>query len=81
MSGPREQPLTIPEAADLIGVSPRTARRLITAGELRAYRVGRLVRVREADANAFVAARFLVAPAGPSEPSGTVVREGERLWD
>ncbi len=45
---------SINELADRWGVSPRTVRRQIEAGALRAHRIGRLVRVSDADAEAFL---------------------------
>lgn len=41
--------LTIKEVADHLQVSTKTVRRRIQAGELRSYRLGRLVRVSEED--------------------------------
>lgn len=41
--------LTIPDAADALSVSRRTVWRMLSAGELRAVRLGRAVRVRTAD--------------------------------
>jgi excisionase family DNA binding protein len=45
---------TIDEFADLWGVSPRTIQRLIRSHALRAHRIGRLVRISDADAAAFL---------------------------
>jgi excisionase family DNA binding protein len=44
----------VAEAAKLLRVSEKTVRRLITAGALAAYRVGRRVRISEADLRAFL---------------------------
>jgi excisionase family DNA binding protein len=42
----RQRKISIAEAAEYFGCSPRTIRRAITAGRLRAYRVGpRMIRV------------------------------------
>lgn len=42
--------MTIPAAAELLAVSPRTVRRLIAEGELPAYRIGsRSLRVKASD--------------------------------
>jgi excisionase family DNA binding protein len=38
--------LTIAEAADLLGLSPRSVMRLIKDGKLRVVRIGRAVRIR-----------------------------------
>ena len=42
--------LTTTEAADLMGVTPRRVRALITSGRLRARKVGRDWQIRRADA-------------------------------
>lgn len=59
-TGVRGRPLTrlrtIDEAAELLNVSPRTVRRLIELGALPVHRLGRLVRIAEADLAAFLAA-------------------------
>jgi excisionase family DNA binding protein len=47
---------TIDEAAELLNVSPRTVRRLIESGALPVHRLGRLVRIADADLAAFLAA-------------------------
>jgi excisionase family DNA binding protein len=47
---------TIDEAAELLNVSPRTVRRLIESGALPVHRLGRLVRIADADLGAFLAA-------------------------
>lgn len=41
--------LTIPEAGEMLGLSPTTIRRLISRGELKAHRVGRGIRIRSID--------------------------------
>lgn len=60
-TGPRNRPLikllTIDEAAELFNASPRTVRRFIEAGALPVHRLGRLVRISEADIAAFLAAK------------------------
>jgi excisionase family DNA binding protein len=59
-TGVRGRPVrlhTIDETAELLNVSPRTVRRLIEAGALRAHRIGRrLVRISDEDIAAFLAA-------------------------
>ncbi len=45
---------TIDELADRWGVSPRTVQRLINSGRLRKHRIGRLVRISDADAAAYL---------------------------
>lgn len=45
--------ISIQEAADILGVSTKTVRRYIAAGDLAAFRVGsRLLRVQRADVEA-----------------------------
>ena len=55
--------LSLGEAAQRAAVSPRTLHRAIRAGTLRAYRIGRLVRIADGDLKAFVERR----PAGADE--------------
>lgn len=55
MTPPNRSPmLTLADAADFVGVSTRTLRRKIQAGELTAHRFGRLLRISEADLTAFL---------------------------
>lgn len=42
------------EAADMLGVVPRTLYRLIDEGRLPAYRMGRVYRIKESDLDAFI---------------------------
>lgn len=51
------QLLTIPQAADRLAMSVDTVQRAITAGHLDTVRVGRSVRIAEADLEAFINAR------------------------
>lgn len=46
--------VTLDESSEELGVSRRTVRRMISSGELRAYRVGntQLVRIRRSDLHA-----------------------------
>jgi excisionase family DNA binding protein len=58
-SGARGRPIgklrTIDEAAeDVLNTSSRTVRRLIESGALRVYRIGRLVRISDADLQVFL---------------------------
>jgi excisionase family DNA binding protein len=48
------QRITIDAAADELGISKRSLRRLITSGQLRAWRIGngRLIRIDRADLDA-----------------------------
>jgi len=54
--GPGDRLLTPREAAALFGVSLRTIRRLVGAGELRCVRVGRLVRFHPGDVSRWLSA-------------------------
>jgi excisionase family DNA binding protein len=47
---------TIEETAELLSVSVRTVRRLIESGALPVHRIGRAVRISDADIAAFLAA-------------------------
>ena len=47
---------TINQAAELFDVSPRTVRRLINSGALPVHRLGRCVRISDADIAAFLSA-------------------------
>lgn len=73
--------LTLDDAANLLGVSRSTVERLIRAGRLPVVRIGRLVRIDEADLRPFVLGakeRYGVISAG-SSPAGVTVKG--RLWD
>ena len=48
-----ERLLTIQKVAELEAVSPKTVRRRIAAGELRAIRYGRTLRIRPQDLRAY----------------------------
>lgn len=58
--GTRARPVTqlrtIDEIAELLSVSQRTVRRLIKSGALPVYRLGRTVRIADADIAALLAA-------------------------
>jgi excisionase family DNA binding protein len=49
--------LAIPDVADRLGISTKSVRRMIARGELRAHRIGRLIRVSEADYHNYVVER------------------------
>ena len=50
--------LTVDNVADLLEVHPETVRRLITKGEMRAVRVGRLVRIPRESLTEFLAGQM-----------------------
>lgn len=56
-------------AAEQLGVSPGTIYRFINSGELVAYRVGRVLRIRGSDIDAFLE-RCRVTPEGRSAVAG-----------
>lgn len=56
--------LTLLDAAERLSVSEKTLRRVIAAGELSIVRIGRLVRIREADLE-----RFILASLRREEPA------------
>lgn len=53
--------LTVQEVADLMRVSSMTVYRLIKSGDLRAVRVGRSFRVRQADVDSYLEAHYTQA--------------------
>jgi len=59
------QLLSIRQVADHLGVSTRTIRRLIQAGQIPSHRVGRQLRVRDVDVAAYLM-RSLVYPKANS---------------
>ena len=63
---PRGKLLDAAEVAERCGVSLRTVRRWIAAGDLVEHRLGRLVRVAEADLERFLEAHRL--PGGAQRP-------------
>jgi excisionase family DNA binding protein len=46
--------LTVKKAAGIAGVSPLMIYKLVSAGKLRSFKVGRLVRIREIDLKNFI---------------------------
>ena len=56
-SNPKYRFFTEQQVADMTGVSVRTVRRWVASGELASHRLGRAVRISEADLLAFLAAR------------------------
>lgn len=51
-AGKHQQYETVPQAAERTGMGQRTLRRHIAEGRLRAYRAGRLIRLRPEDVDA-----------------------------
>ncbi len=60
LAAPASRPrlLTPNEVAELLRVSSMTVYRLIKAGDLPAARIGKSFRIREADVDAYLQARF-----------------------
>ena len=58
--------LTVAEVAERLRLHPITVRRHIKAGRLRAVRVGRAVRVRESDVQAFPRREIAQSPRWPT---------------
>ena len=56
----RERLLTLPDAAEILGLSLKTLRRRVAAGDLPVIRDGRLVRVHPNDLERYIAARRTV---------------------
>lgn len=50
----QDQLLTLQQAADRLQISMSTIRRLINAGKLQAVRIGRNLRIRPADLEAYI---------------------------
>lgn len=73
--------LTIPEAAQVMRVSPITVRRHIAQGEIEAVRVGRGVRISKESLERFIKP---VTPAkrhpGSPAPRGRALRYDDPLW-
>ena len=67
--------LTVQEIAELLKVNPQTVRNWIDTGRLPAIRIGRRVRVRQADLDRILAQGTTVA----LEPQPTVVAPSETL--
>lgn len=49
-----ETAMTVEDVADRLSVTPQTLRKIIAAGELQAYRIGRNYRIFEADLRAYL---------------------------
>lgn len=61
--------VTVPEVAEYLRVTTKTVYKLISEGELPSFRVGRAVRLRRADVEAFVSRAGKLATA-PTEEDG-----------
>lgn len=74
--------LTLREVAALLGCSLNTVKRRVAEGDLPVFASGRLVRVRQADLDRYVAERTARRlPAGGAVAAGREVAAGVRLWD
>jgi len=63
------QLLSIAETADRLGVSPKTVRRQIAAGDLPAHRIGRRVLIDPRDLDLFLFDRRLSGGVNPGQSS------------
>lgn len=63
-----DEVLTVQEVARYLKLAPKTVYALVSSGELRSFRVGRAVRCRKVDVEAFITARAL-GGEGDSPPS------------
>ena len=54
--GPTPPWLSVPEVAPRLGVVPKSIYRFIDRGELRAYKMGRVIRLQESDVEEYLAA-------------------------
>jgi excisionase family DNA binding protein len=71
--------LTLADVAAELGVSRSTVKRWAASGALPVFRHGRVVRVREHDLRAFVAARVERVSPTSTAPAGVTVKG--RLWE
>ncbi len=65
--------LTVQDAAELLGVEYKTIYRAVVAGELPAYRIGRVYRIRRQDLDAYLDARMTARPSAHEQPVETLV--------
>ncbi len=56
--------LSTAEAAELLGITPRTLYRLINAGDVPAYRIGRVIRLQRAEVLDYIE-RSRITPERP----------------
>lgn len=56
MAGPEIEWLSTQDAARRLGITPRTLYRFIDLGDLPAYRLGRVIRLKADDVDAFIEA-------------------------
>ena len=59
---------TVDQVAERLGVSTKQVRRLIASRELPHHRIGRLIRITDADLTAFIRSRRVGQPS-PQEPT------------
>lgn len=63
MRGTPDEILTVQDVARYLKVTPKTVYALVKAGDLRVFRIGRVVRCRKGDVDAFIAQREQAATA------------------
>lgn len=71
--------LSIAEAAAIASVAPQTVRRWVRAGDLNGYKAGRVLRVKRAELDAFLASSHETVSCGDLSPEGQAVRDFRRL--
>lgn len=59
--------LTVGDVAQQLGVSDKTVRRLVAAGDLIAYRIGGSIRVKQADLDAYLRRQLIVTDDEPGK--------------
>ena len=63
--------LSLDEAADFLGVHPKTVRRMVDRSEIRGYHLGKLLRFKQEDLDRALVPVEALVPAGASAPAGT----------
>ena len=74
--------LTVGDVAELLKLNPQTVRNWIDQGQLPAVRIGRRVRIRQSELDAFIEAGTTRKPSSDGEPdSGPRAEVGRALED
>jgi excisionase family DNA binding protein len=76
-----EEFLTVAQVAERLKLNQQTVRNWIDAGTLPAYRVGRRVRVSQADFDRLVAASYTGSRSGDDERGGQLPESQGTIWD
>ena len=75
------QLISTARVAEKLSVSGRTVRNLLKAGELPALRVGRCLRFREEDVDAFIGRRCATNLADPNQAGKVLAHPGQHLLE